>query len=185
MARTCSAVARSTGAACQKKAVLGSRYCVFHVEPTPLILAGVVGAVLSVGVSEVFRIIVPSSESRQLTVARRQTGELRTGMNRLESEASTLRQEVTRYQSQLEEQARGSVERERHHAAELAKLNAKLEPFIRVAVARYPGLEVEDALGKLRNGIEEVRAIASPPVLSYVSHLVQASSPPAPRTRGA
>jgi len=106
-------------------------------------------------------------------------------MNRLESEASTLRQEVTRYQSQLEEQARGSVERERHHAAELAKLNAKLEPFIRVAVARYPGLEVEDALGKLRNGIEEVRAIASPPVLSYVSHLVQASSPPAPRTRGA
>ena len=176
MARVCSAVAKSTGVACQRIAVPGSRYCVFHVEPTPLLLGAVIGAVLGLGVTEAFRFFVPSSETRQLVVAQRETGELRSSVRRLESEDTALHEDVTRYQGQLQEQSRASVEREERHAAELAKLNTKLEPFIRLAVARYPGINVDEALGKLQSQIAEVRKLASPPVLSYASHRVQASA---------
>src|SRR5262245_8857965 len=108
MAKICSAVARSTGAGCQKRAVPGSRYCLFHIERAALLLGGIIGAGLSLVVSEGYRIVVPSSESRQLANARRETGALRTGVSRLESEATALRQEVTRYQGQLEVERRES-----------------------------------------------------------------------------
>ena len=53
----CTAVAKSTGTTCQKRTLPGSRYCLFHVDRGPLFLAGMVGAVLSLMVSEGYRAI--------------------------------------------------------------------------------------------------------------------------------
>jgi hypothetical protein len=75
MRANCSAIANSTGAACRKKVLPGSRYCLFHVERVPLLLGGLVGAVLSLIVAQGFRAFVPSAETRQLTAARSETSE--------------------------------------------------------------------------------------------------------------
>src|SRR4029077_17183339 len=72
-----SAIANSTGGECRKKSVPGSRYCIFHVDRGPILLAGVVGAVLSLFVSEVYRSAVPSAETQLLVAARRETSDLK------------------------------------------------------------------------------------------------------------
>jgi len=63
----CNAVAGSTGQPCKRRAMPGSRYCCFHVERIPLILGGIVGAILSLVATELWRTIVPSEESRRLS----------------------------------------------------------------------------------------------------------------------
>jgi hypothetical protein len=175
MLRTCNAIAKSTGSTCQKMALPGSRYCLFHVDRGALLLAGIIGAVLSLMVSEGYRALVRSFESPQLAGAQRETSELKNAVTGLESQAANLRQEVTRYQNRLEEEREVSSEREQRHLAQVAELNAKLGPFIKTALARYPGLGMNEALDRLREEIKEVRALASPPLLPYATHRIQQS----------
>jgi hypothetical protein len=144
--------------------------CLFHVDRGPVLLAGIVGAILSVLFAESYRAVVPSAESQQLAVARNATSDLK---NALTSQGNALRLEVAGYQGQLEKERNESADRERSHLAQLLELNAKLDPFIKTAIARYPGLGVDEALERLRGQLEEVRAMASPPRLLYRSHAVE------------
>jgi len=133
MRTTCTAIAKSTGMACRKKAFPGSRYCLYHVEPVPLLLGGLVGAVLSLIVAEGFRAVVPSAETRQLIAARRETSDLKkdfTGREqRLSSQVGTL--------------LKGNE-----------ALQKLLDPFKSVATRRFPELETDAALAKLATEVD-------------------------------
>jgi hypothetical protein len=87
-----------------------------------------------------------------------------------------LRGELAEYQARLEQQQRDAVDRETRHTSEIMQLNARLEPFIRTAAAKYPGVNVDQALERLRHELDDVRALASPPLLSIRSKDVQKRS---------
>ncbi|HEX9736521.1 MAG TPA: hypothetical protein VGG06_31535 [Thermoanaerobaculia bacterium] len=88
-------------------------------------------------------------------------------MTTIKTQANDLRQEIVTHQTRLEEERNESSDREQRHIAQLAELNSKLEPFIEAAISRYPDLSVGDALEQLSRQLEEVRAMASHPLLSY------------------
>ncbi len=55
----------------------------------------------------------------------------------------------------------------------LASVEAKLEPFVEVAKSRFPQLETEAALQRLREELDEVRRLAEPPEMRLESHTVR------------
>lgn len=139
MRKVCTALSGSTGTGCRKKALPGSRYCLFHVDRGPLWLAGWVGAILSLVLTEGFRAVVPSTESRQLAAARRETADLK--------KAFTEREEHLNYK--MDSLLKGNE-----------TLQERLDPFLKLARARYPQLDERHALGKLEKDVEalELRA---------------------------
>jgi hypothetical protein len=108
--------------------------------------------------TEGYHKIVPSAESRQLDDVR--------------TEAGQLRKEIAGYQLRLEDQQRQAAERDQRHLDEVKTLNAKLDPFIQAATSRYPGIDIAEALDRLGRELQEVRALASPPTLSYATHTI-------------
>jgi len=62
MKRRCAATAKSTREPCKRNALPGSRYCIFHVEKTPLLCGAIVSAILGYLVSW----IIPSPELTEL-----------------------------------------------------------------------------------------------------------------------
>jgi len=62
MKRRCTATAKSTREPCKRNALPGSRYCIFHVEKTPLLCGALVSAILGYLVSWV----IPSPELIEL-----------------------------------------------------------------------------------------------------------------------
>lgn len=62
MGRNCSAIAKSTNEPCKKKPILGSRYCIFHIEKTPIIFSALIGVILGY----IFIWILPSPELTEL-----------------------------------------------------------------------------------------------------------------------
>lgn len=133
MPSTCSAVTKSTGTTCQKRALPRSRYCLFHIDRGPLLLAGIVGAILSLAVSETYRAVVPSVESQQLAAARRETSELR----------KTFTEREERLSSQMGALVKGNE-----------ALQKLLDPFKIVAARRFPQMETEAALAKLADEVD-------------------------------
>ena len=133
MPKTCSAIAKSTGTICHKRALPGSRYCFFHVDRGPLLLAGMVGAILSLMVSEAYRALVPSAESRQLAAARLETSELRSAFTKREESLS----------SQMDTLVKGNE-----------ALQKVLDPFKEVATRRFPQMETDAALAKLADELD-------------------------------
>jgi hypothetical protein len=155
-------MASSTGAVCRRWRIPGSRYCIFHVEKGPILVAGLIGAVLSLVVADTYHSLVPSAESRQLTA----TGQ----------ETAGLRQQIGRLQARVEEEQKRSVDREQLHLAQVTELNARLGPFVRAATAKYPNMGVDQALKHLRDDLDQVRELAAPAVLSLGEHTVQRTS---------
>jgi len=91
-------------------------------------LAGVVGAVLSLFVTEVYRSAVPSAETQLLVAARRETSDLK--------KSFTERQE--RLSVQVDALLKGNE-----------SLKKLLDPFQKVANIKFPQLDTETALAKL------------------------------------
>jgi len=110
----------------------GSKYCIFHLEKSPLVLAAVLGAVASLGLFEVWRTIVPSTESRQLEGARKEIADVRaqhetakTQRRNLEREVLSLRAELAESEAQAAYQ-QAELERQlRLRAEELAALSKR------------------------------------------------------------
>lgn len=132
MPRTCTAIAKSTGTACQNRAIPRSHYCLFHVDRS-LLVAGLVGAFLSLMVFEGYRAVVPSPESRQLAEAKWETSNLK--------KAFTEREE--RLSSQMDALVKGNE-----------TLQKLLDPFKKVATRRFPQLQTEAALAKLADEVD-------------------------------
>ncbi len=126
MATICSAVAKSTGTACHKRALPGSRYCLFHIDRGPLLLGAVFGAVLSLAFAEGYRKLVPSTEFRQLVAARQETSDLK--------KTFTDRMDALMKANEA-----------------LQKL---LDPFKQVANRRFPQMDTEAALTKLADEVD-------------------------------
>jgi hypothetical protein len=133
MPKPCSAVTKSTGANCHKRALPGSRYCLFHVDRGPLLLSGILGAILSLIVSEGYRAVVPSAESRQLNAARQETSELKRVFTEREK----------RLGSKMDTLVKGNE-----------TLQKLLDPFKRLATRTFPQMETEAALAKLAQEVE-------------------------------
>ena len=51
--------------------------------------------------------------------------------------------------------------------AKISDLNDKLEPFIKLAVKKYPEMKIEDALEKLQNDIIETKKLAQPNTIRF------------------
>ncbi|MGD2095581.1 MAG: hypothetical protein PVH77_11290 [Phycisphaerales bacterium] len=66
MRKTCQAVAISSGEQCKKKALPGSRYCLFHVDKTYWFCGVVIGAILSFLIPMIWYRYVPSQELKEL-----------------------------------------------------------------------------------------------------------------------
>jgi hypothetical protein len=147
MERNCAAVANSTDARCHKSRMPGSRYCLYHFEKGPILLAALIGAILSLAVADSYHFVVPSAESRQLVAAGKET--------------AGLRKEISRLQSQVDQQQKTSAEREQLHLAQVSELNSRLGPFIRAATVKYPGVAVDQALARLEKNIAGVSARAA------------------------
>lgn len=62
MKRACAATAKSTREPCKRNALPGSRYCIFHVEKTPLLCGAIVSAILGY----LLCWIIPSPELTEL-----------------------------------------------------------------------------------------------------------------------
>jgi hypothetical protein len=159
MGKTCQAVAKSTGQRCQKRSIPTSRYCLFHIDKSSLILSAIAGALAGLLLTEAYRHFVPSAETLELRTVR--------------EKAEQLHRQVDVYQKTLEGEHAASAAQERQHTEELTVLNKRLEPFVAAALAKYPGAGVDEALGKLRAETAEIRTMAEPPVISYGSHQVQ------------
>lgn len=63
---TCQGHAKSTGLQCKVKSLPGSKYCIFHIEHAPLLLSGIVGALLGLGATEIYHSYVPTQEVREM-----------------------------------------------------------------------------------------------------------------------
>lgn len=148
MGRCCSAIARSTNEACRRWRIPGSRYCIYHVERGPILIAGIIGAVLSLIVAETYHKMVPSAESRQLTAAREET--------------AAFRKQIDHLRARIDEEQKGSVDREKLHLAQVTELNARLDPFIRSAKAKYPNMDVDQALEHLRGEMRDLKEKTAP-----------------------
>lgn len=66
MRKICQAVTLSSGEQCKKKALLGSRYCLFHVDKTYWVCGVVIGAILSFLIPMIWYRYVPSQELKKL-----------------------------------------------------------------------------------------------------------------------
>ena len=142
MRTTCSAVAKSTRTTCQKRALPGSHYCLFHIDRGPLLLAGLVGAVLSLLVSEGYRAFVPSHESQDLGAARVQLAQLSKQLDALVAGNEVLRRQLTpfermaqeRYPGLAQEDALGKLQTDikvvEKRAAELEKKVEAADPVL-------------------------------------------------------
>jgi hypothetical protein len=62
MKKVCAAIAKTTKEACKKNALPGSRYCILHVEKTPLLCSAIIGVLVGYLVSW----ILPSPELTEL-----------------------------------------------------------------------------------------------------------------------
>lgn len=62
----CRAFASSTAAQCRNRALPGADYCFRHLGKTPLLVSALLGALLSLGASELWRAFVPSAELQEL-----------------------------------------------------------------------------------------------------------------------
>ena len=58
----CQAIAKSTREPCKKRILPGSKYCIFHVEKTPIFISTVIGVMLTIAVSY----IVPSPLEKKI-----------------------------------------------------------------------------------------------------------------------
>jgi len=136
---------------------MGSAYCVFHIERLPIIYGAIMGAILSLFVSQVWGRFVPSVESTQLTAATRERDKL------------LLR--VGDLQSDLQAAETRAKERSIAQAEQIERLEARLEPFLTLAAQRFPELPQDVALEKLqdqlRNIGQKVEQLAAPPVLTF------------------
>jgi hypothetical protein len=66
MRQQCSAFAKTKNRQCKNLALPGSCYCILHLEKVPLIAGAVVGALLSLFVSVIYSLVMPSAERREL-----------------------------------------------------------------------------------------------------------------------
>lgn len=71
----CQAWSESSDARCAKPAMRGSRYCWWHQSKVLLLLSLVLGAIISLVVSEAWRALVPSAERKELKLLRKDYAE--------------------------------------------------------------------------------------------------------------
>jgi hypothetical protein len=57
--------------------------------------------------------------------------------------------------------------------ARVSELNSKLEPFIKIAVGRYPSLEIQPALARLAEDVRQAKELARPAALQFTSKQVK------------
>ena len=156
MPTKCNSIAASTSERCKRNSIPGSSYCVFHMERTPLLLAAVVGALLSLGATEVYRVVVPSNESKQLDTARKEIAGVRAQHETAKTERANLEGQVSLLRVQLEQaEAKATKERE-SHATQLGQIGSQLSPFVKLAEQRYPNVPADDALDRLRDELSSV-----------------------------
>lgn len=132
MSLKCNAIAVSTSERCKRNSLPGSKYCMFHLEKTPLLLGALLGAMLSVVASDVWHRFVPTEESRQLAQARAEIDEVRAQNELAKTERSALDRRVLSLRADLgESRAEGALkqaelERElRQRTEALAALSEK------------------------------------------------------------
>jgi len=150
----CQAIAKSTGTACRRRVIPGSKYCLYHIEYLPLIYAALVGALLGLAINESYKAIIPSQESKLV---------------------DSLRKQITVYQKVIEKDANDSKLRDQFHSAQLDTLNTRLKPFELIAKKKYPMYGTEKALDLLRADIADIREMATPPTISYKNLVVNRS----------
>jgi hypothetical protein len=68
--KQCQAHIITTNARCSKQAMRGSRYCSWHQSKGILVFSLVAGAILSLAISELWRIVVPSQEKKEIMAFR-------------------------------------------------------------------------------------------------------------------
>ena len=132
MPEKCNAVAASTSQQCKRNSLPGSHYCVLHQEKAPLVLGAVLGALLSLVVFEVWRMLIPSTEARHLVNARNAIADVRAQHETAKIERSNLEGRVLSLRAQLAESEakaardQAQFERElRQRSEEISALNRR------------------------------------------------------------
>jgi hypothetical protein len=83
----------------------------------------------------------------------------------LQSQNDSLR---TRVDSLIKVTQQGEVKLDRQNAilqAQVSELNSKLEPFVKLAVTKYPAYDIQSALNQLAQDIAEAKELAKPATL--------------------
>lgn len=151
MKNKCNAIAASTSEKCKRRRMLGSNYCVFHIEKTPVLLGAIVGVFLGLGVTEVYKAVFPSAESRQLATARSEIADVRAQHETAKRERAKLEDQVSLFRVQLEQADEKARKERAGHATQLERIEGRLSPFVKLAEQRYPNVMFDDALKHLRN----------------------------------
>ncbi len=152
MNRICQAVTKSTKIQCKKNALLGSKYCFYHIDKRPILISLIIGAVISLLSYGIWYKLGPSKE---LTAINAQSNINKKNAKEAEKRAQELSGQL------LELSARFS------------QVQTQLDPFINLANERYPNIGLADALSKLNNDIKNVREIASRDIFKYPNELIK------------
>ena len=120
-------------------------------------IAGLVGAVISLMLSQTYSYVIPSHESRHLVAARDDLNLVKEQNERAQTERVQLVEKIHLLQDQLAGAEALARSQREEHSQQLSLLDGQLQPFIDLAAARFPGVARDDALGRLPAEIAAAR----------------------------
>ncbi len=133
--------------------VVVKKIAVLHKKP---LLGAVVGVILSLAATEAYRIVYPSTESRQLESAREEIADVRVQHETAKDERAKLEGQVSLLGEQLEQADEKAAKEREGHTNQLKRIDERLSPFVELAEQRYPNVPADDALERLRNELSSV-----------------------------
>ena len=163
MRAQCGAFAKTKGQQCRNRALPGSGYCILHLEKAPLILGALIGALLSLAVSEAWNKIVPSDEQRELR-------ELKTEIQPILDLARKNTPNASDKDALVALVGEISAER-----GELRELKNEIRPVLDIARKTLPNASDKDALVALVREVNDLRRLQKA-VTSFETEVVVAVS---------
>jgi hypothetical protein len=160
--KKCQSISNVTNQRCKKGALLGSKYCILHIDKTSLIIGALLGAFVSLVLTELWHSSFPSPELKSL---RKQQKTINESENNQRIRAAQLTGQVSALQIAL-------MDQRKEMSTKLDEVQNQLEPFIKLAKNRYPNYELPKALEMIIDELNDVRELASRDILKNPSDTI-------------
>lgn len=106
-------------------------------------------------------VVMRIDESNSNKISTQQKGSI----DSLRIENATLISKLDSLYKALNEGMKNRSLQEIQMSQKVNELNSKLEPFVKIALTKYPAYDLQSALNKLAQDIEETKRLAEPPIL--------------------
>ena len=152
MKRICNAIASSTKEKCKKKALLGSKYCFYHIDKVSLLISCILCAIIGIFLTELYHRSIPSQELKAL-------------------EDAEAREQIVI--GQLTDLEKVHSDQSNEFSEQLSQIQTQLEPFVKLAKEKYPNIELSVALSKIQDDIKSINEIANRDIFKIPNQLIQ------------